>query len=366
MKRAWLFNPENDIALSRNVAVFTAPPAARALARAGRMLPMWIGRCGDVVINDGVNARWLATVAGNYGLEVAPWNHTAEGYEPTPWGWSAATRRFFSLNGFPDSVLPDDARLEAMRQLSHRRTAAAAARLLAGRVGFEIWPAAVEVTSDTELAALLAGGDMVVKAPWSSSGRGISFSTPSVATKVVARVAGTIKSQGSVMVERAADRVADFAMLFEAGDAGCRFCGLSLFKTMSTGEYVGNVVAPQEELRARIAAAGVDMKRLDVVCRELETVLAEVIDGRYAGPVGVDMLLDRSGMLHPVVEINFRYTMGFVALALESFAGAPAVFSVRRGMVADAPVVRDGRLVGGTQLLTPPDPDFSFVLEIQG
>jgi len=53
---------------------------------------------------------------------------------------------------------------------------------------------------------------------------------------------------------------------------------------------------------------------------ELEGIVA-VIAARlraegYHGPAGLDAL-EHAGGLHPLLEINARYTMGFVALAVE-------------------------------------------------
>jgi hypothetical protein len=61
--------------------------------------------------------------------------------------------------------------------------------------------------------------------------------------------------------------------------------------------------------------------------RELERVAALVCarlfaEG-YTGPVGIDAL-EHAGGLHPLLEINARYTMGFVALAVEQQLKPPA------------------------------------------
>jgi hypothetical protein len=54
--------------------------------------------------------------------------------------------------------------------------------------------------------------------------------------------------------------------------------------------------------------------------RELETVARFVarrlFEEGYHGPVGIDAL-EHTGGLHPLLEINARYTMGFVAVAVE-------------------------------------------------
>ncbi len=362
MKKALWFNPWNDIALARNVEAFTPPPAATSLARAGQLLPLWVAGEGDRVVCDGVNDAWLLNIKSRLDLPGEPWDHNPDNLSPTPWGWSRAARRYFRINGFDNRSLPDDAELELIRNLSHRRTAAEVARRLAERLDFDVWPAAKEIKSAEELASVLARGNFVVKAPWSSSGRGITFSTPETYRKVVQRVAGTIKSQGSVMVERAADRAIDFAMLFSADDDGCRYAGLSLFATGPGGEYRGNSVAKQEILEQRIVEAGIEAAHLQAVRHTLRDVLEEMTTGIYRGPIGVDMLVDRAGMLDPVVEINFRYTMGFVALALERHAAVDSIFSIVKGPVDDTAVITGGKLVEGTLALTPPGADFTFTL----
>lgn len=362
MNRALWFNPWNDIALAKNVEAFTPPPAAAALARAGQLLPLWVAGEGDYVICDGVNDRWLGEIKSRMDLPGEPWNHDAGDLCPTPWGWSKATRRYFRINGFAGKSLPDDTELDFIRELSHRRTAADVARRLATKLDFAVWPTAKEVDSVPELAELLSDGNCVVKAPWSSSGRGISFSTPETADKVVQRVVGTIKSQGSVMVERAAVRAIDFAMLFTAGDDCCRYEGLSLFATGPGGEYRSNSVAKQEILQKRIEDAGISAERLHCVRHALCDILYGVTEGRYRGPIGVDMLIDCDGVLDPVVEINFRYTMGFVALALERHSDAEAVFSLEKGSVENTAVIVNGKLRAGTLPLTPSETDFTFTL----
>lgn len=365
MRRAFLFNPENDIALARNVAAFTPPPAAVALRRAGELLSMWLCREGDGVICDGVNTRWFDRITSDFGLPARPWDHGTADTEPMPWGWSAAVRRSLAQRGFPAESMPDDRQLADIRELSHRRTAATVARVLAEKLPFEVWPAAVEVSDPAQLTTLLRQGPCVVKAPWSSSGRGISFTTPDRADSAAVRAAGVIRKQGSVMVERAADRICDFAMLWDYGPDGCDFAGYSLFETDGCGDYRANTVAPQPVLESRIAAlAGAD--RLQAIRVALPDALRSAIGDRYAGPLGIDMLIAADGTVDPVVEINFRYTMGFIALALEPYTASEARFTAARGDITAtcAYTAADGRLISGCLPLSQPGCAFTFTLEI--
>ena len=314
---------------------------------------------------DGVDSRWFAYMRDSLGVCGEPWNHDPAGYAPTPWGWSQATRRTFELNGFTDTALPSDADLDRWRMLSHRRTGAAVARELQKMLNFEVWSPAIEVSDTDSLHEILAGGNYVVKSPWSSSGRGITFSTPATATQAISRLAGTIRSQGSVMVERMAHRAIDFAMLFNYDHGECTPAGLSLFNTAPSGEYLGNVVDTPDAIADAIAlhcSAG----RLNAIAQALPRALTAIIGTNYCGPIGVDMLVDVDGVIDPVVEINFRYTMGFVAAALQRYVDAPATFTVARGDSGKSrsEIIKGGKLCGGTLSLTPPGGDFSFVLAI--
>lgn len=320
---------------------------------------------GDAVMCDGVDSRWLANMQAALGVCGEPWDHDPTGYSPAPWGWSQATRRTFELNGFTDTALPSYDALDRMRSLSHRRTGAAVARELQKMLDFEVWSPAIEVDDVENLRDMLAGGDFVVKAPWSSSGRGITFSTPATAEQATARLAGTIRSQGSVMVEPMAQRAIDFAMLFNYDRGACTPAGLSLFKTAPSGEYLGNVVDSQDAIADAIAGH-CSAEHLNAIARALPAALASVIGKDYCGPIGVDMLADVDGVIDPVVEINFRYTMGFVALGLKRYVDDPATFTVQRGEIAanSRAIIYGGKLRGGTLPLTPPGGDFSFLLTV--
>lgn len=364
-RRLWLFNPENDIALARNVKFFTPPPAAAHLAQAGALLPLWIAADDDMVMCDGVSVAWLEDIRSKYHIGALPWDRSTENITPTPWGWSLAARRTFEIRGFSAATLPDDATLARLRNLSHRRTAIALHETLAPMLSFEIGLAAIEVNSADDLGSLLKKEPMVVKAPWSSSGRGVSFSTPEIADKVVGRTAGIIKSQGSVLVEHTADKRADFALLFNYQEGNCISAGISLMMVDPSGHYFGNIVESPEALHHELADM-IGEDRLTELLEKMPVALETVIGNDYTGPIGVDMLVDNEGIIYATIEINFRYTMGFVANSLARFVGRKAVYSVTPGDTSAEcmPIVENGLLVEGVQALTPPNPWFTFRLSI--
>lgn len=318
-----LFNPENDLVLAAGIANFTPPKSVVRFRTALAALPAWLAADGDNIVAPGVSASWLRSAGLNVGL-------TPEG-EPEPWGWSSNAVMQFRRLGI-DGPFPD---VERLRALSHRRTALALHRSLQGRLPYPLPPPPLEIDSPD----LLPDTDRIVlKSPWSCSGRGVVDCEGMSGERIRRRAADTISRQGSVMVEPKLRKITDFAMLFDRR----RFAGLSLFRNNATA-YAGNVIAPQPELAAMIGA-----DHLAETASEIEKWLPE----GYDGPLGVDMMVyetaDHRRLVCPTVEVNLRKTMGFLALALARRFGSGA-FEIRTG--ADIPP--------GAMRLVPPNPYFS-------
>ena len=313
-----VFNPEHDIALASNLANFTAPHAGRLLRSDLGWLPaLWAGR-DDVVLVDHREhalASWQR-IRAKVGLGEARFVEKSElatlGISSVePWGWDLALRAYLLRHGV--TAVPTESEVADIRRLSHRRQAAsllAALRGVEGTVG-----EAYEVTGMGALADFLADWHRVVlKAPWSSSGRGIRFIDRPMDEAQVSWMQRVVERQGSVMVEPYYDKVRDFGMEFCADAGGIHYVGLSLFQTKN-GAYAGNVLAP-EQAKREVLGRYIPLSWLDEVCLRIVTRLDL---GNYRGSFGVDMMVVRSRgslRLHPCVELNLRRTMGHVALAL--------------------------------------------------
>ncbi len=365
-----LFYPENDLALASGKAGYTPPPRVMDLRRAGAVLPLWYGDPGDKVCTTGVSAAWFDSMAERFDLRTDVFDHTYHsGMQPAPWGWSEASASLLRQQGVPAQALPGSERLEQIRSLSHRRTAAVVHGLVAAQLPFAIAPAAVECMAVEALPALLESGrGFMAKLPWSSSGRGLLDSRKCSAAHFIRQASGMIHSQGSFMLEQAYDRVLDFAMLFDCEDSGCFFRGYSLFSTTASGQYSGNQLLPDAEIEHRLARY-IPVAQLNRVSVALEAALRQVCGDVYRGPIGVDMLVadtPRGYLLDATVEINFRMTMGRVARVLSDRFVAPgleATFYVRPGAApADTAGVENHRFAGGVLPLSPPGSRFAFVI----
>lgn len=305
-----LFNPGHDEALAADTPYYTDTKAARLLGDELRELPLAWAAAGDTVE---MPRDWEAVDA----IE--------------PWGWDAALAHRLRRAGAPGRLLPDDEALRRIRALSSRATAV---RLLREVSDFE----SRLCTTETEVGeALKAWTRAYVKAPWSSSGRGVMRTDGVLTASEQGRIRRWLRTQGAVVVEPAYDKICDFALEYEAlADGTLRYAGLSRFTTDAAGQYTGNVVAEEASLREGLPS-------LDGVAERVAAALAPLLAGGYRGPLGVDMMWLADGRVHPCVEINLRRTMGWAALQLRRYVppGERRRFTIR----PKAPLPPEARLL---------------------
>jgi hypothetical protein len=237
-----------------------------------------------------------------------------------PWGWDLALRSFLLRCGVECVLSEDD--IAVIRDLSHRKQAVEMLRQLQlpGTIGQSCCAdTLVEIRQQLGLH-----GRVVVKAPWSSSGRGVRFLTVAFDDYQERWIKNVIEKQGCVVVEPYYNKVKDFGMEFESdGEGHVNYLGLSLFHTKN-GAYTGNLIAKEEE-KQELLSRYISADLLSSVREKICQCLGDTFKGKYQGPFGIDMMVvstaDKDGfLLHPCVEINLRRTMGHVALAIPPFA----------------------------------------------
>lgn len=326
MKRLWLFNPENDIALGRNLAQFTPPRQAALLHRAGAAVAFWLGDVGDwfLVGKEEVasTAQWIDSLGIDGPEPVISAAACESDVVPTPWGWSRDAVRQFVRAGVPEMTLKDRQEgMEKHRLLSHRRTSLKLLQLL-DEAGDNIpSPLPIEAATFSKIENYVGRcGRAYLKSPWSSSGRGVFPADAASLGHLSPTINGIIRAQGSVMVEPALDKIADFAMLFFMKNGQARFYGLSFFENSTAVNYGGNLVSSDEEILNRLSQY-IPKERIESLKVMLADCLEKLLGNDYEGPLGVDILLYREQLpdgstqvrIDPAVELNLRYTMGFVA-----------------------------------------------------
>ncbi|MGN0234493.1 MAG: hypothetical protein ACI4B5_08750 [Bacteroidaceae bacterium] len=282
------------MALADGGAGYTPPSIIRQMREELHWLPLWWADDGDKVWN------------GEDPLVLK------DGDEIHPWGWSPALAHQLRQSGVEDRFLPTDEQLQSLRMLSHRQTAVEALKKCRenGLLGKKMagWSMLCHTEQEVE-EAVTRWPEVLMKAPWSSSGRGLMRSSAPHRKEWTRNI---LNHQGSVVVERWLNKLADFALEFECdGQGGVQYQGLSLFYTNPQGAYMGNWVAPEIQ-KFQWIAQYVDPAQLMEVRRWWEEELKSY---PYKGPVGIDMMLCQEGLC-PCIEINWRMTMGRVACIL--------------------------------------------------
>ncbi|MBO4826048.1 MAG: hypothetical protein J5506_02265 [Prevotella sp.] len=291
-----VFNPEHDIALAYNRPNFTAPRAGRQLRTDLGFLPAIWADDGDVVlVNDVEVARNAVQQCKAHMANVHFVTHVPADTitDVSVWGWDRAVCHQLVRAGVPERLLPTDKQLETIRRLSHRSTAVSLLaqlrshpQLAHATVGrSRVCHSLADIQS-----ALSDWQHIVLKSPWSSSGRGIKYVDGQLSNSQQGWCANVLHEQGSIVAEVFNNKVMDFGMeFFSDGQGHVTYCGLSLFNTVN-GAYTGNIVAPEADKEAMLATY-LPTRLTHSVRTQLEALLSQTIGTAYRGPLGIDMMV---------------------------------------------------------------------------
>ncbi|MDE6548506.1 MAG: hypothetical protein K2L22_05875 [Muribaculaceae bacterium] len=306
-----LFNPETEYALASGASFYTPPARVEKLRFDMQLLPEAWAEPEDIILVDDVTHLKSQ-------FKLVQWDYLGDlmGEHPDliiePWGWNQALVRKMLDHGVPADRLPDSKVISRIRELAHRRTTVQLASL---------WNEKVEGCFQTDLPVELTSIESCMdfyrenpgcwlKAPWSSSGRGVINTSADMTPELVEQwCRGIIRRQGSVMGETGADRVADYATEWRMQHGKVEYLGLSSFSTSNRGKYISNNSMNQASMRAKFDS----QSKLDIatVISIQKMILEHVLTG-YEGLFGVDMIVEGGGKLRPFVEVNLRRTMGMI------------------------------------------------------
>lgn len=380
MKTLWIFNPENDIALSNNLLHFTPPRNALLLRRYGAMIMSWLADDDDYILSDAgafydINESGVDLTGTGIPKNLQTYSPRAltEIEQIIPWGWSKAIVGELQHLGLSNTLLPSMDTLEAIRQLSHRRSSIFINTRLK-EFGFSA-NIPTEITDIKELEPILKNQTpIVIKSPWSSSGRGVLFSDDISIDQLIKLTTGILKNQCSVLVEPKLNGILDFAMLFNMDAGTAHYVGLSIFDTIGKGNYSGNLVADKPTLLKHLTQY-VPASKIFALQSALSEILANLIGSTYNGICGIDMMIFRTPDgkydIAPCIELNLRHTMGYVAHRLAERLVVPGQtarmeisYIGNRVKPISEPSVLDpqGKLISGTLPLVPENDYFQIAL----
>lgn len=328
-RRLHIFNPDTDYALASPRLNYTPPAQVVALRKRLGLLPAIYARPGDTIVlldepEQNVTLLPYHNLVVEKGLNVITMRKAAanserfSGLHVTPWGWNASLRNTL-LKAFGNSLagIPGEEAIVRHKELSHRRTTIKLLEEMRSILAEEI-KLPVELFSwERAIAAFNNERNLFFKAPWSSSGRGILLTDDLEERHVAPWVRGVIRSQGSVIMEKAYKRQLDFATEWICRHGEAIFLGYSVFKVSRRGKYHGNVEGTQAELENMISCAAPAWNRGCLASQK--EALEKLIAPQYDGPLGIDMLVTAGGAVNPCVEINLRHTMGMLHLLNEYY-----------------------------------------------
>ena len=314
----YLFNPENDMALANFTPYYKAPSEIIRMANDLSVLPAWYAPEGSTIKVDSLSrvSLWREQCPASDFLPDVIWSAEWENMLYKPWGWSPSLLYILRKAGVNDSFLLSDMQMGQIRVLSGRQCCVKILESFSRMDG--LCGKAMTCNSMTQVKKYITSLERcVLKAPWSGSGRGIMYvSSKEWNDSAEGWVSRVLRVQGEIMVEPLYNKVCDFAMEFYAdGNGSVSFVGYSLFDTDAHGNYKGNFLLSDGQIK-KILSQYIPDEVFDNVCRTMEGSLASLLNKDYCGFLGVDMMIcleDGRYLLHPCVEINLRMNMGVVS-----------------------------------------------------
>ncbi|WP_080905671.1 hypothetical protein [Parabacteroides sp. Marseille-P3160] len=335
MPKLHFFNPGHETAILDGSPNYTPTQTVRSMTHELALLPAWYADSEDYIfMEEKASPLFLSSLTKTWGMTFPKpvyKENLLRGQNPfptpvqaMPWGISPQSVSLFErLNH--ESILPPLWK-EEYRTLTGRQTAADCLDKIK-----EILPLAQEISTprfssteqEVEEYLRLHRPPFLLKTPYSSSGRGLLWiENQTLNEKERIWLRGAFRKQGSVSIEPVLKKRNDFAMEFYSdGKGNVSYEGLSLMGNNSKGKFQNCALGTEAEMESALlfntAFTPLDLQKTrEAVMAVMRSALASVYEGYF----GVDMLLyvneDGIMRIHPLVEINLRYTMGLVALQI--------------------------------------------------
>lgn len=297
-------NPETDFALGHGGEYFTPKASIVQLRRKLASLPSLWAEQNDLILTlDDTAASQPNLLTPVQLKEMADKDFSAI----RPWGWNPSIKRLLLNCGMASALLPSAEAMHNLREAAHRKTTIAMHRVVSTDVNLQ----PLELTSAETVMKWCSDNPYgYLKAPWSSSGRGVFRALPGSGKELHNWVVGTLARQHSILAEPDWKQDLDFATEWSIIAGEPRFLGYSLFNVDNHNQYQSNSPLSQSEITSILQSRGWTKNHIKLQQRALECVIGH----RYTGPLGIDCLYSPQYGFNLCVEINLRMTMGIVTL----------------------------------------------------
>ncbi|MCX6989835.1 MAG: hypothetical protein NTX49_02035 [Chlamydiae bacterium] len=160
-----------------------------------------------------------------------------------------------------------------------------------------------------------ATGPRVLKSVYGLSGRGHFLLQNGLEPQAKSFLEKQWKLNHPVIAEPWVERVLDFSTQWIISEEGATtYLGVTLCKNDLRGSYKKTIVLPSDSIGEEYQPHLAEHKK------KAEAILTLMTKKGFFGPVGIDAMIykkESTEALHPIVEINARKTMGWVALTLQ-------------------------------------------------
>lgn len=330
------FNPTCELAVANGSFSYMPPLLLQEMERDLAMLPFVFATKTDFVLTDNAPSEEFKQQLIEAGFELPAFCSLTEleslstnSFDAIyPWGWSPAAH--FKLRNLKEKCGEEFKASPAFNWTNEHKTLFERSSSLDFLMdlldkyphdGFIDRSMTGVRVSDTEgiESLLLKNQALVLKAPLSSSGRGIQIIRKEVLNNSNKQwISGVLKQQNYLIAEPFLDKLLDFSFQFNFRESGIDYLGTSFFETNTNGQYQATLIRP--DLKQMLA--GIELQKLETRLNSIGTSILEALrDSAYAklhrGYLGVDAMIfnhQNQIRIQPCIEINCRMNMGILSM----------------------------------------------------
>lgn len=306
MAKLWYMNADFEIELAAMPADYQCQPTIYKINRKLAPNLLWLAERGDALLIAQPWSSELRAQAEMRGVELIdttkPQDQSMRVF--TPWGWTPSAVAAGTLAGSIVTPIPYQIIAKINSKLfSHE---------LEQELGITL-PGATVTSNFAELADAVARAcpaatdKWIVKSPLGFASRErVLGRGPVLAGAAATWSQRRFANSEKLIFQPWLEVIRDYGVILNIDiDGQITIIGISDMQTngagTSTGYLLGREIVPQRRTELE---------------RVAHFVATRLYREGYHGPVGIDAL-EHTGGLHPLLEINARYTMGFVAVAVE-------------------------------------------------
>jgi len=393
----YFFNPTCELAVANGSFSYMPPELLLQMESELAILPFILATENDFVLTENIPSVEFVQKLREAGFTVPEFrslnnlkNSMIDEFESIlPWGWSPAAH--FKLQNLKEKCSDKFKNSSIFNWLPKHKflyERATSLNLLNKMLeddppGFFIEKSltGAKVSETEEIEQLLnKHHSLVIKAPLSSSGRGVQIiRRKSLNQSNKQWISGILKQQNYVIAEPYLDKLLDLSFQFRiTSGSELNYLGFTIFETNPNGQYKSSLIKP--DLR-KILPDSDAFELEEMINISAKPVIKALSSSDYAkyhrGFLGVDALIFRQKnkfKIQPCIEINSRMTMGLLSMycgnqihpkasgKLELYYGKSGNYSefVSNQEALYKPEFQDGKIRSGFLSITEPLPAQKF------